>query len=337
MVAESTPGPAPEPEVAEAPEELAAGATWIWNSQAPPPSSGQVRTDSRDWLGAKLLHVDRRLDDGSDVSATLAQVLAGDTVRLEHQTDPTRFARYTVQGNPTRVADAYQYPVSYLDGGGTLPNSGTRIVVTNTPGPGPGYGNEIIVRFTLANSGTTWIGEASCKHGTVRNPTYAIQAGAPPLNPTALVNAVRRQHAILVGCGGPYELPYEIANVTFGPAAGVQPGQQRIIAQNSAVVRGTRVFFGPPLTVLEYGSYVINASMTLAAAAPAGIARVLVGGATYLSAPLVTQNGQATASMGGMLNLRPNESIVVAFENTSATVHDVQATTLTVGEVWVPK
>jgi hypothetical protein len=111
-------------------EQLLSPNSWTWNSQAPPPLSGQVRTDSRDWLAAKQLHVDRRNDGGSDVGSDLAAIKANDQIRLEHQTDATRYVRFLVGAPATLATNAYVFPVSYMTGDGTLPNSGTRILVT---------------------------------------------------------------------------------------------------------------------------------------------------------------------------------------------------------------
>lgn len=111
-------------------EQLLTPNNWTWNSQAPPPLSGQVRTDSRDWFAAKALHIDRRNDGGSDVGSDLAAIKANDQIRLEHQTDATRYVRFLVGAPATLVTNAYVFPVGYMTGDGVIPNSGTRILVT---------------------------------------------------------------------------------------------------------------------------------------------------------------------------------------------------------------
>lgn len=107
--------------------------TWAWNNQAPPPASGQVRTDTRDWATAAAVAIDRRNDSGTDVSASIAQVALGDRLRLEQTTDPTRFVIFDVRSEETLVTDTYSFSVARLSSGGTLPNSGARINVMRMP------------------------------------------------------------------------------------------------------------------------------------------------------------------------------------------------------------
>lgn len=308
--------------------------SWTWNNQLPPPGNGQIRTDSRDWAGAKSLCVDWRTDAGVDVSAGLGQIRAGDTLRLEHQTDATRYATYTVTGNPTQVfSGSFQFPVTYLSGGGVLPNSGTRVILTLTAsGSGTPPGDQVSIGFTLIGP-MVWEGEAWCKHARVRNQTFQAARGTPPLDAAMMVETIRRQQDLLAACNCPNEPAFEIANVTFSlPVAGVQPGQLRIINQQSATIKGQRVFFGPPVTCSQFGAYQITATMKLGDSGSNGFLRVLIAGIPKLSAPV----GGVTATVSGMLNVYPNDSIIVAFENTSSAPHDVTVTTLSVGEVWIP-
>ena len=131
---------------------------WTWNNQtAVPPASGQVRSSSGAWTDATVLNIDTRDKDGADRSADLAKARTGDLIRLEHNTDATRFARYEVRTAPGKVQGQpyYQFPVRYLDGGGTLPNSNTQIKLTMTSAPAPSVIGGLIASTLRVGSAAT--------------------------------------------------------------------------------------------------------------------------------------------------------------------------------------
>jgi hypothetical protein len=165
----------------ETPEQLLTPNSWTWNSQAPPPSSGQVRSDSRDWLNAKQLHVDRRNDGGSDVSFDLAAWKANDQLRLEHQTDATRYVRFLLGAPATVVTDAYVFPVSYMTSGGTLPNSGTRILLTLLAAGG----TTVEWTITVARDPNRYWITCECLHG--RHAELMASSGGRQPVPAAIV------------------------------------------------------------------------------------------------------------------------------------------------------
>lgn len=181
----------------ETPEqELLTPNSWTWNSQAPPPLSGQVRTDSRDWVAAKQLHIDRRNDGGSDVSTDLAAIKANDQIRLEHQTDADRYARFLVTAPATLVTNAYVFPVSYMTGGGVVPNSGTRIILSVLPA------NGVSVTWSITSArdpNRYWI-TCVCLHGRLAE-TMAMSGGrfGPP-QPSAVVPTTAMNLRRKFGC-----------------------------------------------------------------------------------------------------------------------------------------
>lgn len=103
--------------------------TWRWNSQAPPPISGQVRTDTRTWNPATHLFVSNFNDAGQDVSGYVRQVQAGSTIDLVHATDPTRSVRWSA-GTPLAQSGYFDIPVTLSSSNGTIPNSGTLCTLT---------------------------------------------------------------------------------------------------------------------------------------------------------------------------------------------------------------
>jgi hypothetical protein len=188
---------------------------WLWNSQAPPPSTSQIRTDSRDWRTAKQVNVDYRTDSGSDASVDLAAVVAGDVLRLEHQTDPTRFAEFIVTAAPLRVSAYYQYAVTYRTGGGVIPNSGTRVLLTRQPAAVTG--NEMYWEVTPAREPTRWWITAHCQHGQ-RSELNATFFNIPP-RPTAVVPTVALNLRRRTNCVCTDLTPVPSGMADDGPAA----------------------------------------------------------------------------------------------------------------------
>lgn len=102
--------------------------TWTWNNQtATPPNNQQVRSNTGDWTSATYLNIDNHSIDGTDRSAGLAAIKSGETLRLAQKTDASRWAEFTVTGNATNQTGWFQVPVTYVQGSGTLPNSGTDV------------------------------------------------------------------------------------------------------------------------------------------------------------------------------------------------------------------
>lgn len=193
--------------------------SWTWNSQAPPPLSGQVRTDSRDWVGAKQLHVDRRNDGGSDVGTDLAAIKANDQIRLEHQTDASRSVRYLVTAPATLVGTAYLFAVTYVIGEGVLPNSGTRILLTLLPVPG----TTVNWTITVARDPSRYWITCVCLHGRhaeLMASTGARQPVALAIVPTVAANLRRRFRCTCDALQPALATPAERQGYTFADAPG---------------------------------------------------------------------------------------------------------------------
>lgn len=200
--------------------------------------------------------------------------------------------------------------------------------------------NDVSFKFEPSGS-MAWAGRATCKHGITRNTTFQIAPGVPPLNHAGMVDAVRRQHQQVLACDCPNEPSVLNATVTFQPANAVPPGQQRYVPQQSATIPppAKNFFFGPRLTCLKLGAYQVVAKVQLSRGltqGAGGLGVIVVSGVPVLSVPMIDEATRATANIDVTLNLAPNQSVEVGYENTSAQVQDVTVTTLTVSEVWVP-
>jgi len=105
---------------------------WVWNTQTLPPIAGQVRTNTGKWNDATTLLIWIADNAGNNVAAALAQVQTGNTFKLAHNTDPTRWATLQATSAGTLFGSYYSFPVRYSGGAGNLPNSGTQVSVNQT-------------------------------------------------------------------------------------------------------------------------------------------------------------------------------------------------------------
>ena len=104
---------------------------WTWNNQtAVPPNTSQLRSNTGDWATATVLNVHNQDNSNVDRSAALREIASGMQVRLQHKTDATRWALFDVTGASVAQSGYFSVPVTFNSGGGTLPNSGTAILVS---------------------------------------------------------------------------------------------------------------------------------------------------------------------------------------------------------------
>lgn len=305
--------------------------TWAWNTQVPPPGNGQVRTDSRDWVGATLLCIDYRTDGGTDVSTDLGALKPGDVIRLEHNTDPNRWARFDVLAAPVRVVDHFQIAVSYAAGAGQLPNSGTKIKVTTYLATGP-VGDVVALTFQ-EQPPAVWLGKAACKHGTVNSTTF--QGSTARLDYAAMVYAAWRQQDLLNMCNCPNAAATDNAVLNIQLPQTFQAGERRVLYQTTATLTGTNFAFGP-LTCQKAGAYAIQGQAQLASAGGQGILSVVVGAVQTHTFPMKDIAAKATGTISGVVNMRRNESVMLVYENQSSASQTLSAVTFKVGAVWVP-
>jgi hypothetical protein len=170
---------------------------WRWNNQATvPPISGQVRTDLGTWLNATHVYLSKTTDGGLDVGALLLTISPGSNLDVQHRTDPTRSARYTVKSAPVTQATYVDVPVTYVQSAGTIPTSNT--VVTVTLSLVSQGGQSCTWRMFAAREPNRFYIEANCQHGRVTE-TIATTAGWPA-GQTALVETVAMNLRRRMGC-----------------------------------------------------------------------------------------------------------------------------------------
>ena len=204
----------------------------------------------------------------------------------------------------------------------------------------PFAGSEVDCSFRQVDQ-IQWVGTAKCKHGQTTSTTYHT-GPVVNLNPTQMVFIAYRQHDLVVGCDCPPAPAKLNATVTYNPAPNVQPGEQRIILEQSATIAppGKNFVYYGRLTCMRTGAYFVDAKLQLAtsiASGARGLLQVFVAGTPpMLSGPMIDEAGKATAIVTGIMNVFPNQPLAVAYLNTGTTAQNVQSTTLKVSEVWTP-
>jgi hypothetical protein len=185
-----------------------------------------------------------------------------------------------------------------------------------------------------------WRSQARCSHGVAETMTEGAVPGVP--SHVAFVQNIWRHHQLVVGCNCTQQPPTLNATVAFQQSLGVQPGELRIIREQSATIpppANNFLFYGR-LVCMRTGACYVDATLRLAksvASGARGVGQVFAAGnPPMLNLPLSDVAGRATAAMTGLVNLFPNQPFAVAYLNTGSTSQDVQSTTLRISEVWVP-
>jgi hypothetical protein len=114
---------------------------WEWRTQTGPPPAGKISSNTGNWTGVTTLIVSAKDYDGEDTSADISALLPGDTVKIEHLTDPAIFSNWTVSAAPVKAAGGY-FTLSVSPGAVQgVPQANTLMQVTLTytqlPGPSP--------------------------------------------------------------------------------------------------------------------------------------------------------------------------------------------------------
>ena len=112
--------------------------SWRWDtSTSGAVGSGKLGIDASTWAAATQIRISEFTDDGTDASAGLDLIVAGETISIQQQNDATRWAKYDITG-PTVDHGTYRtMPVTYHDSG-AQPSS------NNVP---------LLVQFGVATSG----------------------------------------------------------------------------------------------------------------------------------------------------------------------------------------
>jgi hypothetical protein len=118
---------------------------WSWSTlTAVPPIAKQMRSNTGDWATATTLYVSNTDDSGNDRGPGMDTIKIGDLLRLEHNTDNTRYAIFRFTAVSTARTGYHDVHVEYTDGAGVVPNNGTLLQIIYIPEPpipepAPGY------------------------------------------------------------------------------------------------------------------------------------------------------------------------------------------------------
>jgi Collagen triple helix repeat (20 copies) len=143
-------------------------ATWNWTTKtADANTAKQIGVNAATWAATTQVNVNQQKADNADTTMYLAGVKVGDTLRLQHKTDATRYGSYTVTGAGVDQGAWWSFPVSFVDGAGAVPG-GTTDTALSILIEGP---TGLRVRSTA-----TWT-TASLANNAVGSGTVTIAAG----------------------------------------------------------------------------------------------------------------------------------------------------------------
>jgi len=103
---------------------------WDWRSQTGAPGGGDIKSNTADWVTATQLNISDLTNRGTDVSAALRALKAGEQVRLQDQNDATRWARFNITGPAVDNGSYFTIPVTYTTGGGQPPSNNSSLEVS---------------------------------------------------------------------------------------------------------------------------------------------------------------------------------------------------------------
>lgn len=100
---------------------------WVWTTKtADANTNGQVGINQTTWSEATQLNLNEQTKDARNISTILfPRILVGDQFYIQHKTDPTRFATYTVSGTPTDNGTWWSIPITFVSGAGVPPGGNT--------------------------------------------------------------------------------------------------------------------------------------------------------------------------------------------------------------------
>jgi hypothetical protein len=105
-------------------------AHWNWRTSAgASPPSGAVQTDNATWANAAHVYINNSDNGNTDRTAGLSKIKVGDDLRIQQNTNGANYAHWDVT-SVTAQTGYYDVGVTYLEGGGSLPNNNTDCVLT---------------------------------------------------------------------------------------------------------------------------------------------------------------------------------------------------------------
>jgi hypothetical protein len=105
--------------------------TWNWSVLiTDTPATGQVSINVEDWSLATFVAVNDLTADHTDVTLILGISKIGDELYLQAKNDSTRWARYEIVGDPIDQGTSWLFPVTFIEGGGIVPNNNAATIVS---------------------------------------------------------------------------------------------------------------------------------------------------------------------------------------------------------------
>jgi hypothetical protein len=105
--------------------------TWTWTTKtADAATAGQVGVNQGFGSIVTQINLNEKTTNNADVTNFLGRVKVGDSIYLQQKTDSSRWGRYQITSPPTDQGTWWSWPVTFLEGGGNLPNGNADVAVS---------------------------------------------------------------------------------------------------------------------------------------------------------------------------------------------------------------
>jgi hypothetical protein len=103
---------------------------WNWTTKtADAGTSGQLGNDAPNW-NATHININEQKNDNTDITPYLSKVKIGDQFHIRQKTDSTRYGLYNVTGLGVDKGNWWQFSVTLVESGGTVPNGNAPTILT---------------------------------------------------------------------------------------------------------------------------------------------------------------------------------------------------------------
>jgi hypothetical protein len=107
---------------------------WSYAGQTSPPANGSFVTDAPAFVDVSVLDIAKLDADANDLSAMLAGLQVGDTIRIEDLADPsTKYVEYTVTALPNDLGSFFSCPVALVHSSPAPPTIGADCRISISP------------------------------------------------------------------------------------------------------------------------------------------------------------------------------------------------------------
>lgn len=117
------------------------------DTSATDPGSGNLKLNAGTWAAATNIYIDQLTSPGTDVTAWMELIIAGDIVAIQDRGDSTKRARYIITASPTNNTGWFTIPVLIVASSGAVPNNNQTVAFSLFFGGGSIAANSQVLQY----------------------------------------------------------------------------------------------------------------------------------------------------------------------------------------------